>query len=793
MITQNDLGPDASLGEIGTRRERTEDLRLLTGRGCFVADIALPHMLHAAFVRSVFAHTRIIGIDTARALELPGVVAVLTGDDFPPATLIDGNLIPGLRKTPQPALASGKARFVGEALAIVLAEDRYIAEDAAELVDVEYDPLPVVTRPGDQPPGHVPIHDEFTDDIIYDEEATFGDPEGAWAQVTHVFSKDFELARSMAAPIEGRGAVARFDPASGLLDVWASTQSPHLLRRKLAMATGIAEHHVKVIMHDVGGAFGQKIAAQPEELAVALAAIAVGATVKWVEDRRENFLAAPHARDVRITLEIGTDAGGHFLAMRANVLGDVGAYSFNSASGLIESYLTARTIPGVYKVPNYSYRVTAFLTNKSPVAPYRGVGFVAAQAARELLIDEVARDLGIDRLELRQMNMIGPEEFPFQTCTGLLLDSGSYQESMKRAGELIGYQDFLGEQSVLRDEGRYLGLGISPYIEPGGWGSEGMEQLGWHSFPSNDSARVSMDLDGKVTIAVGTPSQGQGIETTLAQVASDVLGVPFADVRVNFGDTSSAPISLAGTRASRAAVISGGAVGLAAADLRQRVLQVASLLLETDPQYLTIHAGFVRAAGSTAEGVGTSLSVADVVQKAFQMKEVRRILPEPNFDVIRFYDPGASYSNACVVAVVEVDPEIGQVRVLRLLGVEDCGTVINPMIVEAQFAGGAVQGIGCALLERLAYDPVGGEPQTTSFMDYLLPTSDGVPAIEVHHLISPSPFTWRGIKGVGESASIGVPAAIAAALADALAGLRPGARVSALPMLPEDVFQLING
>lgn len=770
---------------VGASVHRVEDGRLLTGRGRYLADIVLPRMKHAAFVRALPSHALVTSLDTTRALAVPGVVAVLTAADLPAATLVDGNWIPGLAKTPQPVLAREKVRFAGEAVAIVVAEDRYVAEDAAELVDVEYEPLPAVTRAGQRPSGHVPIMAELPDDVIYDRGETFGDPDRVFGQAPHVFRKRFTMERSAAAPMECRGALARYDPTSAELDLWCSTQSPHLLRRRVALAGGLAENRVRVHIHDVGGGFGQKIAAHPEEIAIALAAMRLAVPVKWVEDRRENLMAAPHGRGQRIDLALATDDDGAFLAMRAEVVGDAGAYSFNSASALIEPYITARGLPGVYRLDHYGYHVLTGLTNKSPVAPYRGVGFVAAQAARELLIDEAARGLGIDRLELRRRNMVRPEDFPYRSCSGLVYDSGSYIESLDRIRELCGYDAFAEEQRRARARGRLLGLGVSPYVEPTGWGSEGMDQVGWHSFPSNDSARVSVDMSGKVTVAVGTPSQGQGIETTLAQVTADALGVALADVRVAYSDTDAAPISLAGTRASRVAVISGGASGLAAREVRSKILRVAAELLEADAADLAVERGVI-----TIPGVpDVSITVAEVVQQAYQRSDLRAVEAEPNFTATRFYDPSATYGNACVVAVVEVDPGTGGVRVLRMAGVEDCGTVINPMVVDGQFIGGMVQGLGGALTEHVAYDD-GGEITTTTFMDYLLPTASEVPDVEVAHLVSPSPHTWRGIKGVGESGTIGAPAAIAAAVQDAVAHL--GGTVSRMPLLPEEVLKSLR-
>lgn len=782
-MTTESLGPDETSEYIGAAVRRVEDARLLTGRGRYVADITVPRMLHAVFVRSGHSHALLRSIDTSSAMRVPGVRAVLTANDLPASTLVDGNWIPGLAKTPQPVLARGKVRFVGEPLALVVASNRYAAEDASELVEVEYEPLAPVLTVGRASTQEKPIFDELPDNVIYDHVDTYGDPDRAFAEAAHVVRHSLTQSRSMAAPLECRGIVADFEPASGALDVWCSTQSPHLLRWKISRATGIPEHLVRVHMHDIGGGFGQKIAAHPEEIAVAMAATHLGIALKWVEDRRENLIAAPHARGQQLELELALHRDGTFAAMRASVIGDAGAYSFNSASALIEPFICGRLLPGPYRLDHYECRVFAALTNKSPVAPYRGVGFVAAQIARELLVDAAARTIGMDRLEIRRANLVTADEFPYRTVNGLVYDSGSFRESLEGTADLLDYATFAERQRQARASGRLIGLGISPYVEPGGWGTDGMNQIGWHSFPSNDSARVSLDLSGKVTVAVGTPSVGQGVETTIAQVAAEAIGVPLEDVTVRFTDTSAAPISLAGTRASRVAVVTGGAVGLAGEDVRQRILTVAGVALESDPGGLTVSGGYVRS--GNGEKV---MSVAEVVQKAFQTYELRAFDPEPNFTSTRFCDPLASYSNACVGATVEIDPQTGGVTVTALAGVEDCGTVINPMVVDGQFIGGIVQGLGAALTESLVYDD-NGELVTTTFMDYLLPTSAEVPYVQVKHQCSPSPNTWRGFKGVGESGGVGAPAAIAAAIADALGS---ETSVDRLPMRPEAVLNALR-
>jgi carbon-monoxide dehydrogenase large subunit len=770
---------------IGARVPRAEDGRLLTGRGWYVGDIDLPRMLHAAFIRSDRPHARIVRVDTERARRGPGVVTVLVSSDLPQAELVSAARHPKLLPTPQPVLAVDRVRFVGEAVGVVIAEDRYVAEDALECVTVDYDDLPVVTEAAPWRSGSEPIAPTAPADRVFEEEAKFGDPDTAFASAAYVFSKTFESRRCVASPLETRGCVADYEPTSQRLTVWCSTQSPHRLRRKLALATGLPEHRVVVMIHDVGGAFGQKIPVQPEEIVVALAAIRLGRPVKWIEDRRENLMAAPHARGQTISLDLAVARDGKFLGLRARIEGDAGAYSFNSGSALTEPYLAARMLPGPYRIADYRYHCVAFLTNKVPVAPYRGVGMVAAQVARELLIDEAARHLQRDRMALRRQNLVRAEDFPYHACTGPVFDHATFQESLETALAMVGYEAFLVEQERAVQEGRLLGLGVSVYVEPTAPGTELVEQVYGVPGMENDSARVSMDPSGTVTVSCGLTSQGQGIETTMAQVAADVLGVPLEDVVVSWSDTSSTPLSLTGTRGSRAAVVAGGAVGLAAQDVRERILRVAARLLEARPDDLTVTLGQIHVKGYP----GASVSVKEAVRAGFERTELREVAFEPNFTSTRFYDPGAAYGNGCIAVVVEVDPDTGAVVVRRIVGVEDCGTVINPTIVEGQMAGGIVQGLGSALLETAAYDD-GGQLLTTTFLNYLLPTTTETVNIELAHLASRSPRTWGGIKGVGEAGSIGAPAAIAAAVADAL---RPfGARVTAIPLLPEVVLRLMR-
>jgi carbon-monoxide dehydrogenase large subunit len=496
-------------------------------------------------------------------------------------------------------------------------------------------------------------------------------------------------------------------------------------------------------------------------------------------------VAAPHAKEQVIDLELALAHDGTFLALRACIVGDAGAYSHNSASALIEPLWSSRLMPSVYRLENYEYDMSAVLTNKSPVAPYRGVGATAGHSARELLIERAARLLGRDPADLRLQNMITSDSFPYTSCTGMVYDSGSYQESVHTALAALDYPSFRKEQAAARARGRCLGIGISPYVEPSGWGTEGARQAGSSSFVSHDSARVVMDNTGKVTIAVGTASQGQGHATTLCQLVADQLSVDVDDVTLLAVDTTSAPMSMAGTRASRVTVVVGGALVLAASDVRQTLLAVAGALLEVDPADLELLDGRIGVVGAPER----SLDVVEVARAAHLNPDIRRVVPEPQLTSTRFYDPKATYSNGCLAAVVEVDPETGAVELLRFLAVEDCGTVVNPMIVDGQVHGAVAQGIGGALYENMLYGE-DGQLLTTTFMDYLLPTASEIPDIGVLHLSSPSPNSIGGLKGMAESGSIASPAAVANAVADALSPY--GIEITSMPLTPQVVVRLID-
>ncbi|NMH99953.1 xanthine dehydrogenase family protein molybdopterin-binding subunit [Pseudonocardia acidicola] len=770
---------------IGKRAKRVEDPRYLTGTARYVADLVLPRMLHAVYVRSPHPHARIVSIDTSVLPGLGKSVWVFTGQDLadvPP--LIDHVVLDNLLRTPQNVIAIDKVRFVGDAVAVVVAADRYAAEDAAEALGaaVEYEVLaPVPSVDAANAPGAAVLHEELGTNEIYRQTEKHGDTDAAFAAADRVFSIQFHHNRYGAAPMETRGVLANYERSEQQLTVWSSTQMPHFLRSVIAGQLSLPEHRVRVIAPEVGGGFGQKMCTSPEEIAIPFIALQLGRPVKWIEDRHEHLLAATQAKEEYINLEVAASAEGKILGVRGEFIGDGGGYSFNTESALIEPALASKSFPGPYRIEAFDETVAASLTNKSPVAAYRGVGWTAANTVREIMIDEIARDLGIDPVEIRRRNMLHSDELPYRSITGQLYDSGSYLESLELAMKTVDYSAFRTMQRRLREQGRYIGLGISSYVEQTAWGSDSSAQAGT-PLPSHDNSTVTVDPSGTVTVAVSTSCHGQGHETSYAQIAADGLGVDMADVKVVFGDTLTAPYGL-GTYASRSAVIGGATVARAAAAVREQILQVAANMLEANPDDLVIEDGKISVVGSPS----ASKTFAEVAYAAYWDSEVRS--DEPMLTSTRFYDPPATYANGCVVVLAEVDADTGAVRLDRIVAVEDCGTVINPMIVEAQVQGAIAQGIGGALYEQFVYGE-DGQPLTTTYMDYLIPTSTDVPPIEVLSLESPSPFSIGGIKGMGEGGQIAAPAAVANAVADALAPFE--ARIRQLPLAPDYVLRLIG-
>ena len=773
---------------IGAPVRRVEDARFLTGRGRYVADMTLSRMLHVAFLRSPYAHARIVSIDTRRARELLGVAACVTGDELAPCArpIRAESKMAGYRATEFPALARGKVRFAGEAVAAVLAESRYAAEDALEAIDARYETLPVVATPEAAMAGDATlVHEAAGSNVLLSRAFVQGDAEAAIARAPVVVGGRFRFHRHAGVTLENRACLADWDAGARELTLWSSTQVPGLLRETLAELLDLPTHRLRVVAPDVGGGFGVKSVLYPEEVAVCALARLAGRPAKWVGDRREDLLTSTQAWDETIEAELAVHADGTISALRARVVADVGAYSIHPWTASIEVIQVISFLPGPYRVPHYRGEGWGVATNKAPMGPYRGVGRPVSTFVTEALMDRAARRLGIDPVELRLRNLLRPDELPYRSPSGVVWDSGSFVESLERARDVAEYERVRAEQRRGRDAGRYVGIGVACYVELTGVGSAIPASPGAAINTGTEGATVRVDPGGTVTASFGLACHGQGHETTLAQVVAEELGARLEDVRVIHGDTAAGPAGT-GTYASRSAVIGGGAAMLAARALREKALAIAAHLLEVAAGDLTLADGRASVRGAPDR----TLTLREIARAAYAGAKRLPKGMEPGLEATRFYDPYfGTASNATHVAVVEVDPETCAVVVRRFVVVEDCGRIINPLIVEGQAIGGAAQGIGAALLEEIVYGD-DGQLLTGSLVDYLVPTAAEVPAIEVVHLERPSPTTLGGFKGVGEGGTIGAPAAVANAIADALAPL--GVEISELPVTPERLFRLIS-
>ncbi|HKA54215.1 MAG TPA: xanthine dehydrogenase family protein molybdopterin-binding subunit [Candidatus Binatia bacterium] len=769
---------------VGAQVRRVEDPRVLLGKSRYVDDIHLPGTVALALVRSPYAHARITRIDVSAAKAHPGVYTVLTGADvaIPPLRVeYDPVRAPRHKSCDWPVLAQGKVRFVGEAVAAVVASDRYVAEDAAALVEVEYDPVDVVWDVEKAlEPGSPLVHEEWGDNVMQVLQAEVGEVAKAFQEADCVIAERFVTGRHMALPMETRGCLASFEAATDSLTVWSSTQVPHTLRTHLALLLNFPEHHIRVVAPDVGGGFGQKGHVFSEEVIAASLARRLGRPVKWVEDRRENLSASLHAKHQIVQAELALKKDGTILGLKGRFVSDVGAYSEYPWGSAFEAGHAASTMPGPYKVPAYRFEALSVATNKTTIGVYRGVGLPIGVLVMERLVDLAAQELGLDPAELRLRNMIRKEEHPYTTIIGAEIESGSHQESLQLALGMLGYQDFRTQQRQYREQGRYIGVGIGCYVEGTAPSSQAFHAMGLAA-GGYESATVRMDVTGKVTVLVGTHSHGQSHETTLAQVAADELGVPLADVKIIEGDTTAIPYGW-GTWGSRSAVTGGGAIILASRKVREKLLRAASRLSEVPADDLELAQGMVR---RKQDGT-TLMSIKKIAQ---QVLVARFAGEEPGLEATSHYEPPpATHANASHLATVEVDIETGQVKLLRYIVVEDCGTIINPLVVNGQIQGGVAQGIGTALYEQALYDE-NGQFLTGTLMDYLVPTAVDVPRVEIGHIESPSPYTPGGIKGMGEGGAIAPPAAIANAVADALAPF--GVRVNEVPLTPERVLNCI--
>jgi aerobic carbon-monoxide dehydrogenase large subunit len=770
---------------VGTAVPRVEDDQLLRGGRRFVDDLHPREALEVAFLRSPFAHARIASIDGSLARGLPGVVAVLDGRDLegalepmvfdiakiiPPPVREATN--PDVRVHPMPALPVDRVTYVGQPVVMVVAADRYLAEDALDLIDVEFEPLPaVVSAEAALEPGAPLVEPEWPDNQAISFEFERGEVEAAFTAADVVVEDVFYTHRQHASPIEARGVVAEVDPGDGALSVWSATQTPHMLRDFLARWLGRDRETIRVRAPAVGGAFGLKHSCYPEDLLVPYAALRLGRAVKWTEDRAEHLAAATQGRDQVHRIGLAADAEGRLLAVRDSVAMNTGAFNI---LGLVVPYNSFTHLLGPYDVAAYRFEMRVAVTNTGVVAPYRGAGRPEAVFAMERAMDRLARRLGQDPAELRERNLIRPEQMPYSNGivyrdgTDQTYDSGDYPELLRRARELVGRERF----ESLASERRRIGVGYAIYTEGTGVGPF-------------ESARVRVDPDGRVKVFTGASSQGQGHATTLAQVTADALGVDVESVVVIGGDSAGVPDGF-GTIASRSLVVAGNAVAQAAGAVRAQALEVAAGILGVASYELELQGGTISVRGRPE----APLSLGDVAGFLTPYNPARPAGAVAELTADSVYRPGpVTWAAGVHVAVVAVDVRTGIVEVLRFVVSHDCGRVVNPAIADGQIMGGVMQGIGAALQEEIVYDE-DGQLRTGSFMDYPLPTADQAPEFELVHVDTPSPLNPLGVKGLGEGGAIGPPAAIANAVEDALSDL--GVVIHRGPLGPSRVRDLIR-
>jgi carbon-monoxide dehydrogenase large subunit len=774
---------------IGQRIRRREDPRFLRGDTSYVDDIQLPRMAHVAFVRSSHAHALVRGLNLAGLKGQSGLIDVLTGEEARKLAkpIRCDSSYPEFKGADWHALAADRVRFAGEALVAVVAQNRYIGEDLAEQVTVDYEPLAAAVDVESLLTSPIPFHDRWLDNLFLDRPRVVGNVDDAFANADHVFEGEYRVHRHTGYPLEPRGCIADFSRATGALTIYSATQIPHLIRSALAEALSLPEHLVRVISPDVGGGFGTKAQLFPEEIIVSLLAMRLARPVKWIEDGCEHLSASVHARDHRHRIAIAFRKDGKILGVKADIVVDVGAYSVFPWTATMDGGLAAAMLIAPYAIENYHARIRCVATNKAPFGAYRGVGGPAAAFTMERALDDAARQLGFDSVALRLLNHVPDDAYPYHHANGGVYDNASMVSTLRCAAEAIGYDGFGREQARARSVDRYIGIGFATYIEQTGHTHDFVRRGTPISF-GYESARVSLDPSGHVSIQTSLHSHGQGHETTFAQVAADHLGIPVDQIRVQFGDTEMAPYGM-GTFASRSAVLGSGAVAKASDSLRDSIVRLASHLLEASPGDLSIRDAVVR-----LKGTDVSMTVPELSRIAFHRPErLPSGLATSDFCSTQSYDaaPGTgTWANAVHAAIVEVDPATGMVKILRYLVVEDCGTIINPLIVDGQVHGGAAQGIGGAMLEHIDYD-ASGQILSQTMMEYLLPSTEDVPHIEVIHLSTPSPFTESGIKGVGEGGAVGPMAALGNAVTDALAPF--GVSVRALPLTPDRVLALVGG
>ena len=771
---------------VGATVRRREDPRLLTGGGRYIDDVRVDGCLYAAIVRSPHAHARLMAVRLDAARRHPGVVACFAFADLEavlrplltagvPAPPLQERVGFEMRVARQLPLATGKVRYVGEPIAVVIADTASTGEDARALVEAEFLPLTAVTDAEQGLGSGSPlVHEEWGDNVAVSFTTRVGHPDRAFAEAPVRIRERFRVPRSAGMPLEPRGVLAVPDLLDGAMTVWASTQMPHLLQRALVESLGLPWHKVRVIAPDVGGGFGTKCSIYPEDVLIPTVAARLRRPVKWVEARREHVQSASHSREQLHDAEIAATWDGTIVGLRDRFLVDQGAYT---PWGIVQPYNTVAHMLGPYRVPHAAFEARGVVTNKAPHAPYRGAGRPEAVFVMERMLDLLAGRLAMDPADVRRRNIVRPEEMPYDVGllyrdgNPLIYDTGDFSGALERALGAVRYDAFRGAQEALRARGIFRGIGIAAYVEGTGIGPY-------------ESARVRVDPTGRVIVATGACSQGQGHETTFAQIAADVLGVELGEVTVVGGDTGQVAAGI-GTFASRSLVVAGSAIAEAAEEVRAKLLRAAAALLEAGEADLEVGRGRVVVRGTLDRG----LTLGQIVQASLPTFQGSRVV-DPVFEATVYHHvPTVTFASAVHVAVIGADPETGLVTILRYVVVHDCGYAVNPKIVDGQIQGGVAQGIGGSLFEEIAYDAA-GQILTGSLMDYALPKAAGVPRIETIHLDCRSPRNPLGVKGVGEGGAIGPPAALANAVEDALAPF--GVRITAGAVTPERLVALIS-
>lgn len=757
---------------IGARVKRIEDPKLIRGEGAFLDDLSLPGTVHAAFIRSPHGHARIRSVDLSRVRRLPGVVAAFAAADLEeiqrPLPVIP---VDGMRAGWHLPLASGTVRYVGEPVAVVVAEDLYTARDAAELAEVVYEPLPAVVDLEKAASGPPFVHEELGTNVAFTKTVERGDVDEAFRRAPVRIVQRMVNHRVAPVSLEPRGTLATYDGSTGqgILTVWTSTQEAHAIRDGLSQVLGLAAQRIRVVTPDVGGGFGSKLNTYPEDAVVAHLARRLRRPVKWVETRRENLLTTTHGRSQVIELEVAADRDGRILGMRCRILADLGAALVYTTA--IVPTLTPLMIQGPYEIPHLRCELVALYTNTCPTGAYRGAGRPEATYYLERMMDLVADATGVDPAEVRRRNFIPSDRFPYRAASGAEYDSGEYAKPLDEALRLVDYPGLRRKQEEARRAGRLLGIGLSSYVEICGFGP-------W------ELGTVRVNKDGTATVVTGTSPHGQGDDTGFAQIVAEILTIPLDHITVVHGDTLLVQYG-GGTSGSRSMALGGSAIYLAAQDVRQQILGIAATMLEAAPADLVLEDGRVLVRGAPARAV----TIAHVAQAAYDGEH----LPpgqEPGLEATRrFTSQGTTFPFGTHVCVVEVDPETGVVRVDRYVAVDDCGRVINPLLVDGQVHGGIVQGVSQALLESVVYDET-GQLLTGTLAEYGIPTAHFMPRMERGASVTPTPRNPLGAKGIGEAATIGSTPAVVNAVVDALSHL--GVRHVDMPLTPERVLRVLR-